>query len=414
MLPILYRFTFETTAAQLMLYILGLAIIAWAARNGFTAPTVSSGAPPTLEQRRSRAISSALIATAVVVFGWYYAMPSVVLLGEGKNQGIPLYSYGILIGCGFLSAVSASASVAAREWPGALGQTRREQVFDLAFYVFAGGIVGAKALFTLVNWKQYADHPSDIFSLNGGLVFQGALLGSAAVAYWYCRTRGIEFLRLLDFGLPAVSLGAAFGRLGCFAAGCCWGKVRPLGSLLAVRFPGMGSVRNILGQLGDTPSIAFSSMSSGAQETRHFLESTGDIVSASTPGAVRLSEWVASHHHTPLVHPVQLYESFLQLSLFVAFMWLRNYRRFHGQIAALWLSVYAVERTVVETFRGDAERGTLHGFFEQRGMGGVVSADAWYNFSTSQVGSALIFAAGLAMLVVLSRRARASETPLSA
>ncbi len=398
MLPILYRIPFETATAQLLAYLLAVALVAYIAFNGWRSAEGPNGATPTPEQRRSRAISYGIFGGLVAAALLHYALPSVPLLGPGQNQGIPLHTYGILIGAGFLTAVSASALVAQREWPGALGLERRNQVFDLAFYVFAGGIVGAKALFTLVNWRQYVDHPTDIFSLSGGLVFQGALIGSGLVAAWYCRKHGIEFLRLLDFGLPAVSLGAAFGRLGCFAAGCCWGSPRSVGSLLAVRFPGVGEVTNLFGQLIQTPSIAFASMADPSRETRYVLQATGDVVNSATPGAVRLSEWVNAHHHSILVHPVQLYESLGQLLLFVGFMSLRRVRRFHGQIAGLWLMVYAFERATVELFRGDSERGTLHSLLSARGASEWFSAEAWYNLSTSQMGSLLIGASGLWLL----------------
>jgi phosphatidylglycerol---prolipoprotein diacylglyceryl transferase len=398
MLPLLYRFTFETATSQFALYAVAMGIILYAARGGWLNATSPSGGEPSPEERRSRAIGSTLVATAAVGFGLHYALPTIPFFGAGQNQGIPLHTYGILIGVGFLSAVTVSALIAEREWPGALGLERRAQVFDLAFYVLVGGIVGAKILFMLVNFKQYAANPSQIFSLSGGLVFQGALLGSAAVAFWYCRKNQIEFLRLLDFGLPAVSLGAAFGRLGCFAAGCCWGAARPIGSWAAVRFPGLGVTKNLFGQVSDTSSIAFASMADASHETRYVLETTGDVVNMTTSGAVRLSDWVNSHHHTVLVHPVQLYESLLQLLLFLSFVLLRRYRRAHGQIAALWLLAYAVERSVVELFRGDAERGTLAGFFEGTSMARVFTAQSWYNVSTSQIGSLLIFVGGLWLL----------------
>jgi phosphatidylglycerol---prolipoprotein diacylglyceryl transferase len=84
----------------------------------------------------------------------------------------------------------------------------------------------------------------------------------------------------------------------------------------------------------------------------------------------------------------------------------RRYRRFHGEIFALWLMAYAVLRTTVETFRGDLERGTLHGLLDSLGLVDVaakVPLESWYNLSTSQFISLVLFAAG-ATLMVRGRR----------
>lgn len=401
MLPVLYRITFEPLGYALF----ALLVIAWTASSGWRQATGGVDAkgnelPPTNDDRRAKAINYALVATGVAALGAYYVLkglPSLPTLGTGKGEGLPLHTYGILVGAGFITAVTASSWLAEREWPGQLGKDRKVQIFDLAFYLFLGGIGGARAVFILVNWKQYAADPLSVLSLSGGLVFQGALVGAAIVAYWYCTKYGIEFLRLMDIGLPTVSLGSAFGRLGCFSAGCCWGRIREAGAKVAVQFPGSGLVKNVFGQSGDTASLAYQSMSDSANETRYFVEATGQVFQNPVEGAVRLSDWVTQHHHTPGIHPTQLYESFAQVLLFALFVFLRRYRRFHGQIAAMWLMVYAVERATVETFRGDAERGTLRGLLKDS-LKIDIDPSAWFNISTSQLGSMLIFAAGAALL----------------
>jgi phosphatidylglycerol:prolipoprotein diacylglycerol transferase len=122
---------------------------------------------------------------------------------------------------------------------------------------------------------------------------------------------------------------------------------------------------------------------------------------------VRISEWVAQHGQTLPVHPTQLYESIGQLAIFAALLLLRKYRRFHGQILGLWLMAYAVLRSSVEVFRGDVERGTLHGLLAALGLDGAaqkVPLEAWYNVSTSQFISLCLFALGGA---ILYRQARA-------
>ena len=73
-------------------------------------------------------------------------------------------------------------------------------------------------------------------------------MGAAFAVWWFCRARKIPFLRLADVIVPTVALGQAFGRLGCFAAGCCWGKPASMHLPWAVRFPGSGRSLDLFGQ----------------------------------------------------------------------------------------------------------------------------------------------------------------------
>ena len=108
------------------------------------------------------------------------------------------------------------------------------------------------------------------------------------------------------------------------------------------------------------------------------------------------------------VHPTQIYESIGQLVLFLVLLYARRFRRFHGQIFALWLMCYAVLRTSVELLRGDTERGTLNGLLNSlgaRGLADSVPLEAWYNISTSQFISLCMFTFGATLLYRRIRRA---------
>lgn len=396
MLPVLYRFVFSSEFSRILLYLSALGLVVYAARNGWNTavgPAGKDGKPtePTKDDRRNRAIMFGAGGLGLAALGMYYALPKVPLTNiVGKNEGIPLHTYGIMIGLGFITAVTVASWMAVREWPGATGLLRRDQLFDLAFYVFIGGIVGSRVLFVMVNWKDYAANPLSMFSLGGGLVFYGGLIGATIASIWYARNNGIEFMRLADLAIPTVSLGQAFGRLGCFSAGCCWGDVTTHAKApFAVEFPGPGA-QNIFGQVGGTPSLAYSSM---AEDSRWVIESTGEVFTQHVDGAVRISQWAVEHGHTLPVHPTQLYESLGQIILFAVLMTARRWRRFHGQIFAMWLMCYAVLRTSVELFRGDLERGTIHGLIPSIPLG------AWYNISTSQFISIAMFSFGAYLLV---------------
>jgi phosphatidylglycerol:prolipoprotein diacylglycerol transferase len=235
--------------------------------------------------------------------------------------------------------------------------------------------------------------------LGGGLVFQGGLIGAVLASIWYCIRNEIEFLRLADLASPTVSLGAAFGRLGCFSAGCCWGKPAGPHALASVHFPGANSTQTVIGSHSDTASLAWQSMST---DSRYFLEKTGEVFAQMVPDAVQISSWVKGHDHTFAIHPVQLYDSFAQLAFFALTLTLRRWRRFHGQIFGIWLMGYSVIRSSVELFRGDSERGTLNGKLREWGMDALAAlfpAQAWYNISTGQFVSMLMFALGAYILV---------------
>jgi len=478
MLPVLYKFKFDTDGSRPFLYLLILAVIGYSAWSGWrnAGGVDKNGKPiaPTEKERRDRALWYGVIGAALAAVGVYYATDlNVPFLGKGRNEGIPLHTYGIMLGSGFLSAVTVASLLARREWPGELGLKRRDQIMDLAFSVFVGGIVGSRELFVLVNWKDYVTKkPAEAYAtvldlmvvvaltllvafrhkltkqfadkvvenaglwfvytlaggrvllsmmiggsgsllnipemLGGGLVFQGGLIGATLASVWYCIRNDIQFLRLADLAAPTVSLGAAFGRLGCFSSGCCWGKPAGPNALLGVHFFGSQSTKTLIGTTSDTASLAWSSMST---DTRYVIEKTGEIFQQMVPDAVSISSWVREHDHTLAIHPVQLYDSVAQLTFFLLMLAMRRWRRFHGQIFGMWLMGYSIIRSSVELLRGDSERGTLNGKLVEWGwdnLAALFPPQAWYNISTGQFVSILLFALG-AYIVVAGFRAKAAQ-----
>lgn len=403
MIPVLYKFTFNTQLSQWFLY--GVAVLlvgysafaGWRGAHGPLDPKTKEFRAPTRKQEVNRALVFAVVGAVLARFGLYYALPAGAFLGA-KGDGIPIHTYGVLLASGFILAVSLGARLALHEWPGEEGERKREEVLDMAFWVLIGGLVGSRVLFILVNWKDYAADPKRIFDLGGGLVFYGGLMGALVASFLFTRKHNIDFLRLADLAMPLVSLGQCLGRLGCFSAGCCWGDIARPGVKWAVEFPGVGLVRNLFGQASDTASLAFQSQST---DSRWVVEATAQVYHQAVPGAVRISEWVVREGHTFPLHPTQLYESIGQLCLFAGLLTLRRFRRFHGQIFGLWLMAYAVLRTTVELFRGDVERGTLNGLLNNLGLSGLaqkVPLEAWYNISTSQFISLCMFTLGATLL----------------
>ena len=158
-------------------------------------------------------------------------------------------------------------------------------------------------------------------------------------------------LKLADAIAPSIALGSVFGRIGCLMTGCCFGKVCSLP--WAIQFP--------------PHSLA-------AEEHAHM-----NLISASEP----------SLH----VHPTQLYDSLLNLVLYLGLAWLYRRKKFDGQVFGVFLISYAVLRSSVELFRGDY--GT-----HQLGA-----------FTPAQLVSVVILGAGIAMLLWLPRTAAKSAKP---
>lgn len=134
--------------------------------------------------------------------------------------GFALPTYGLLVGLGFLVGLSIVSRLAKRR--GLDG----EKVSNLGVYIAISALLGAKLLMILINFKTYAADPSRIFSLStlqAGGVFYGGLIGALLVSFWYMRKEQLPVLATADVFVPGLAIGHAIGRLGCFAAGCCWG-----------------------------------------------------------------------------------------------------------------------------------------------------------------------------------------------
>lgn len=239
-----------------------------------------------------------------------------------------LHTYGLLISTGVLLAVALAVRQARRE-----GEDP-QKMLDLAFYLLLASIVGSRLLYVLISYSDYLVRPWAIFKLwEGGLVFYGGFVLALMVGIWYLDRHRLPLWKTADIWAAPLALGHAVGRLGCFAAGCCYGK--PTGVPWAVTFT-------------DPQSLAILGV--------------------------------------PL-HPVQLYEAFANLLLFIFLCLYRPYRRFEGQIFWLYVLVYSVIRFVLEFFRGD-----LRGFFIPSYL------------STSQGFSMVFAAASLVMLLRLGRK----------
>jgi phosphatidylglycerol:prolipoprotein diacylglycerol transferase len=187
-----------------------------------------------------------------------------------------------------------------------------EAVFGLATWLYSGGFIGARFLY-IVQHRESVQHFGDIFKIwQGGIVFYGCILGGLAGSVLYWVRHPFPFRPMADAVAPALALGTALGRLGCFLNGCCFGTTCDLP--LAVRFP------------------------AGAPA---WLQH------------VQLGLIAPSASHSLAVHPTQLYaalDGLIQLGLLT---WYFPRRRRDGEVMALLMVTYPISRFLIECLRAD-------------------------------------------------------------
>lgn len=132
----------------------------------------------------------------------------------------PVYSYGVMMVAGFLAALFFT-----RRRNKKLNVTTDENVTDLILWLLVGGVIGARLVYVLLHLSVYLQHPGSIFNLReGGLAWHGGLLFGIAALWIFAKIKKINAAELLDLMAPAVLIGLAFGRIGCFLNGCCAGN----------------------------------------------------------------------------------------------------------------------------------------------------------------------------------------------
>jgi phosphatidylglycerol:prolipoprotein diacylglycerol transferase len=130
-------------------------------------------------------------------------------------------TYGVLVAIGFLVGLYLVGRLSKQ------AGLDPDKMTNLGLWVVLAAIIGAKVFMVAADFGTYWQNPGRLFSLNllrAGGVFYGGLLGALVTAVWYCRKHGLPGLGTADIFAPALAVGHSIGRLGCFAAGCCWGK----------------------------------------------------------------------------------------------------------------------------------------------------------------------------------------------
>lgn len=220
---------------------------------------------------------------------------------------LTVYTYGVLLAAAYLAGLQLALARARRA---GLDGAR---VMDLGIAVIIAALVGAKLLLVIVDFRYFSSNPRELLSLlRSGGVFYGGLILAVAVAFWYMRKHRMALWPTCDVFAPGIALGHVIGRMGCFFAGCCYGKAT------------------------DVPwSVVFT------------------------------NPLAAQNVGTPLnvhLHPTQLYEAGAEL-LILGFLLgtERRGRPFPGRTFWSYMFLYGVSRFIIEFYRGD-ERGMVGGW----------------------------------------------------
>ncbi len=130
---------------------------------------------------------------------------------------LTIHGYGLMIGIGVVCAVLVAQFRAKKKG------LSTDSLYSIVLLALIFGFLGAKVLFCIVELKAILANPVLILS-GDGFVLYGGILGGIAAVMLYCRAKKLSFLRYFDLAAPSIALAQGFGRIGCFLAGCCYGR----------------------------------------------------------------------------------------------------------------------------------------------------------------------------------------------
>jgi phosphatidylglycerol:prolipoprotein diacylglycerol transferase len=248
----------------------------------------------------------------------------------------PLISVGVLVGV-FVAVRSAKT----------VGLSS-DLILDLTFYCVIIGFIGSRVFFILQDVRGFLASPRDYIFTRQGYVFFGGLISALAFGVWYLRRKQADPWQVGDVMAPIIPLGHAFGRIGCFCSGCCFGRICPPGwESWGVTFPKVTDPA--------TGEVIFS-----FAYTDHLTRGLiGPDAARSLP-----------------IFPTQLYEAAANLLIFFALTWLWRRRRFRGQILAGYLGAYGIARFLLEFLRGDYDDRTMFGLLQRGQMSQAIALSA--------------------------------------
>lgn len=214
------------------------------------------------------------------------------MLSEIQIGPVAIHLYGLMMGIGFISAYFVT------DYRGKKKGLNTDIIFGILWCAVVGGMLGARLLYYIVELPSIIKDVSILWDFGTGYVVYGGIIGGVLVSYIYCRIKKVHFMEYFDLVMPAVALAQGFGRIGCFFAGCCYGRET------------------------DLPfGIVFHN---------------SDIA----PNGVKLI-------------PTQLISSAGNFIFAILLMIYARKKRQDGKVAAMYLFLYSVGRFIIEFFRDD-------------------------------------------------------------
>jgi phosphatidylglycerol---prolipoprotein diacylglyceryl transferase len=215
-----------------------------------------------------------------------------------------LKAYGLFVAMGFIAGLAFALREARQQG------LEAQPILDLAFYIILSAIIGSRLFYVLTTWESYRHNLLDILKVwQGGLTFFGGFILSFAAGVVYMKRHQMAVWKTFDLFAPALALGDFFGRIGCFFAGCCYGR------------------------------------------------------ECSYPWAVTFIDPQSLARIGVPLHPTQLYASLASLATFLLLWFWSSRKAYDGQLSLLWIFCYSFFRLIIEYFRGDPRGYLILGTF---------------------------------------------------
>lgn len=210
-----------------------------------------------------------------------------------------VHTYGLFVAIGLFAGLIVTMRIAKSE-----GITP-QQVLDMGLLIILSAIIGSRLMYVFMNISHYLQNPLDMLKIwQGGLTFSGGIIFVILVMFLYIRRRHLSLLRLGDLWAPAAAIGQGIGRIGCFMAGCCYGRPTDLRWGIVFTHPDSLAPLNVS------------------------------------------------------LHPTQIYSSLSGFIIFLILLGLNSKKEFEGQVFLWFLILHSTARLLLERFRGD-NRGVL-------------------------------------------------------
>lgn len=244
-------------------------------------------------------------------------------------------SYGFMIMCGFLVCLWLLSRRSRK-----LGLNPAD-MFDSSLAILLGAIVGARIYYVIYDWESFSGNLWRIVRIDqGGLVFYGGMVGATAALFFMMYLRRLPVRRTFGLVCSLLPLGHAFGRMGCFLNGCCYGKIT--NSIVGMRFP---------------------KVVVEGESAYELLNLNGKMIAGSPPFIHHLfSGYVeAADAYSLPVHPTQLYAVGYNLIIFGIVSYVLYHRWREGEAAWLYGILYGTARLLNEIFRAHPGEDLLFG-----------------------------------------------------